>query len=75
MPENEDFVAKWTLEAPQGIVKESERSWISVVGDLLGPTLEVFINTLSNFWRREFIKVWSLVFQMVTLSFRTRIKS
>ena len=73
--ENEDFVAKWTLEAPQGIVKESERSWISVVGDLLGPTLEVFIYTLSDFWRSEFIKEWSLILQMIPFPFRTRINS
>ncbi|KAF2362522.1 Alpha-2-macroglobulin thiol-ester bond-forming [Trinorchestia longiramus] len=38
--ENEDFFAEWRLEAPDLIVPDSARAWITVAGDLLGPTLE-----------------------------------
>ena len=41
--ENEDFFERWTLEAPQGpgIVNDSERGWLMITGDLLGPALDV----------------------------------
>ena len=38
--ENEDFFAEWRLEAPANIVNDSERAWVTVAGDLLGPTLD-----------------------------------
>ena len=54
--ENVDFVARWVLEAPQNIVPESARSWLTVVGDLLGPTLEVVslkypLSTIVILWQ------------------------
>jgi len=37
---NNEVAAEWLLEAPAGVVEESPRGWLSVVGDLMGPTLE-----------------------------------
>ncbi|XP_018026231.1 alpha-2-macroglobulin isoform X3 [Hyalella azteca] len=39
-PENQDHFAEWRLEAPDRIVNNSARAWITAAGDLLGPTLE-----------------------------------
>jgi len=40
--ENRDSLERWQVEAPsdQAIVPDSARGWVTVVGDLLGPTLE-----------------------------------
>jgi len=38
--ENLDVFEEWQMEAPAGIVEDSARSWITAVGDLMGPTLE-----------------------------------
>lgn len=39
--ENEDFLEEWIIETPPNTVEDSARSWVTAVGDLLGPTLEV----------------------------------
>ncbi|XP_042229017.1 alpha-2-macroglobulin-P-like isoform X2 [Homarus americanus] len=36
----EDFLESWEVAGPSVIVNGSERAWVNVVGDLLGPTLE-----------------------------------
>ncbi|MPD02209.1 hypothetical protein E2C01_097776 [Portunus trituberculatus] len=39
--DNEEQLVSWHLEAPSNIVPDSTRGWITAVGDLLGPTLDV----------------------------------
>ena len=39
--EGTDTIEPWVMEAPKSIVEDSARGWVSVVGDLMGPTIEV----------------------------------
>ncbi|XP_071547683.1 alpha-2-macroglobulin-like protein 1 [Panulirus ornatus] len=38
--DGDDSLEKWKVAAPLATVKGSDRGWVTVVGDLLGPTLE-----------------------------------
>jgi hypothetical protein len=38
---SEDVNILWSLELPPDVVEDSARADVSVVGDLLGPTLQV----------------------------------
>jgi hypothetical protein len=38
---SEDESVLWSLELPPDVVEDSARADVSVVGDLLGPTLQV----------------------------------